>query len=104
MYVCYKEADPLESLSGNYLGQLTDEITPGFEMNSFVTIFTKSYAYQETSIDDRQEKMSTIKCKGMPMNAEFEKTFQEFRNRIEHRLNEEESKPLVLKFQLFIAT
>lgn len=99
--MCHKDDDPLEPLSGNYLGQLTDELTPGYEMTSFVTIGPKSYAYEETAIDKNQEKLTTIKCKGMPKNAAFEKTLtlDEFKNRIEHRLQEEDIIPLTLQFE-----
>ena len=101
MYICKTNNDPLDSLCGNYLGQLTDELTPGYYMHSFVTTGPKSYAYEQLSIDSTiSKKKQVVKCKGLFMNSDFEKKLnvQELHTRVECHLRKKAIEPLTLYF------
>uniref|UniRef100_A0A158P570 DNA-directed DNA polymerase n=2 Tax=Tetranychus urticae TaxID=32264 RepID=A0A158P570_TETUR len=61
-----KDGDPLIQC-GDYLGQLTDEIDPGWKCNLFVTLGPKNYAYQVVNASGQTK--SNIKVKGIKLSS-----------------------------------
>ena len=61
-----KQGDPTIKC-GDYLGQLTDEIEPGWKCNLFVSLGPKNYAYQ--IINTEGETKTTIKVKGIRLTS-----------------------------------
>lgn len=66
--------NPLQSLCGNFLGQLTDELKG--EMRAFVTTGAKSYSYKEeeqSSLSSPPRISHKVKAKGFAMTGECER-------------------------------
>ncbi|XP_053213282.1 uncharacterized protein LOC128396692 [Panonychus citri] len=61
-----KTGDP-KIQCGDYLGQLTDEIEPGWKCNLFVSLGPKNYAYQV--INSQEDTKSIIKVKGIRLTS-----------------------------------
>lgn len=75
--------DPPPSNVGNFLGQLTDEISPGLICKRAVFAGCKSYALELTGPNNTIEKI--IKVKGLSLNSEAMQTinFESMRQMIE---------------------
>ncbi|XP_015793693.1 uncharacterized protein LOC107370221 [Tetranychus urticae] len=61
-----RDGDP-EIKCGDYLGELTDEIEPGWICTQFVTLGPKNYGYESTGPNG--EVKATIKVKGIKLTA-----------------------------------
>jgi hypothetical protein len=67
MYV-QKRSEPDLLHIGNYLGELTDEIEPGWEICTFIGLGPKNYCYKEKEIAKENSFRTTCKIRGITLN------------------------------------
>jgi hypothetical protein len=88
MYV-QKRTEPDLLHIGNYLGDLTDEIDPGWEIRAFIGLGPKNYTYKEKEVGKENSFRTICKIRGITLNyrarqlIDFEHFFRLVKNEID---------------------